>query len=56
MVKTNMFAARSLPGLTPAFLQYCSPHLFSSTFSLASSVLKAKIMLVHAHTHIQRTH
>lgn len=41
-----------LPGLPPAFfLQYSSSHLFSSTFSLASSVLKAKIMLVHAQTH-----
>lgn len=46
-----------LPGLLPTFLQYCSSHLFSLIFSLASSVLRAKIMLVHTYTHTHtRTH
>lgn len=40
----------ALPELPPTLLQYCSSHLFCLIFSLASSVLKAKIMLVHTQT------
>lgn len=51
MLKSNALAA-CLSDISPlTFLQYCSSHLFSWISSLASSVLKAKIMLAYAHSH-----